>query len=301
MKYFVDWIIARDQLHSLHTSMPELRETWRIEYLIFANMGGFALQYETGPEDDLSMPTNPDTECKAGVSGTCRIREVSGTIDQASKHMESREKSGSAASYMAANDVGIDALGQHQSKTPSDASSHRVDTTSRCETRSSNEAVATADSQCMKRRQREHSLWYLTSKNLISAIERGHLPSNTATVEDIRDKSNSDSFAKSLITLQTGYFVLTIVVRASNDLPITLLELGTAGYVACSILTYVVCYSRPKSISTPIIIQTYNRELPNHILDLHRELQRSGLLSGKVKHSSHIRNDEFIHRNSDAP
>jgi hypothetical protein len=75
------------------------------------------------------------------------------------------------------------------------------------------------------------------------------------TESDILDRSKSDRSAKSVTVLQVSYFCISCFVRLARNLPITLLELGTLGFAACSIVSYAVLFKKPRAVNSTVILQ----------------------------------------------
>ena len=74
------------------------------------------------------------------------------------------------------------------------------------------------------------------------------------TEADILDRSKSDRFAKSITILQVSYFCVSCFVRLGKHLPITLLELGTLGFAACSMVSYAVLFKKPRAVNSTVIL-----------------------------------------------
>jgi hypothetical protein len=69
--------------------------------------------------------------------------------------------------------------------------------------------------------------------------------------EMIKDKSNSDSFAKLFALVQVAGFVGQCIIRTIHNLPLALLEAMTLGYIPLFAVTYYYWWLKPKDISTP--------------------------------------------------
>lgn len=78
------------------------------------------------------------------------------------------------------------------------------------------------------------------------------------TEADILDRSKSDRFAKSITILQVSYFCINCFVRLGRRLPITLLELGTLGFAACSMVSYAVLFKKPRAVNSTVILPDLN-------------------------------------------
>ena len=72
------------------------------------------------------------------------------------------------------------------------------------------------------------------------------------TEEEIKDKGKSDWLAKSLVLLQTSWFVMQCIVRAVEHLPVTHLEIVTLAYAAMNFVIYIFWWNKPLNINRPI-------------------------------------------------
>ena len=94
----------------------------------------------------------------------------------------------------------------------------------------------------------------------INATQLGHLVSEkiieypTLTGKEIWDKSKSDKFAKGLACLQIGWLSLQCVGRVIQHLPISLLEIATAGFAIPSLATFLLWFNKPCGVETPTVL-----------------------------------------------
>ena len=72
------------------------------------------------------------------------------------------------------------------------------------------------------------------------------------TQEEIKDKGKSDWLAKSLVLLQTSWFVLQCIARAIKYLPVTHLEIVTLAYAAVNFVIYVFWWNKPLNVNRPV-------------------------------------------------
>ena len=72
------------------------------------------------------------------------------------------------------------------------------------------------------------------------------------TEEEINDKGKSDWLAKSLVLLQTSWFVIQSIARAKEHLPITHLEIVTLAYAAVNFVIYIFWWNKPLNINQPV-------------------------------------------------
>ena len=72
------------------------------------------------------------------------------------------------------------------------------------------------------------------------------------TEEEIRDRGKSDWLAKSLVLLQTSWFVTQCIARAIEHLPITHLEIVTLAYAAMNFVIYIFWWNKPLNVNRPV-------------------------------------------------
>ncbi|KAG8863657.1 hypothetical protein FRC20_010595 [Serendipita sp. 405] len=77
---------------------------------------------------------------------------------------------------------------------------------------------------------------------------------------EIDDKSKSDWIAKSLVLLQTLWFVVQCGARKMDHLPLTELEVVTLGYALLNFFVYVIWWDKPQKVARPI--RVFCGELP---------------------------------------
>jgi hypothetical protein len=71
-------------------------------------------------------------------------------------------------------------------------------------------------------------------------------------VEDIKDKSKGDIISKGLVVLQTGWFVVQCIARASQGLPITELELVTIAFAVLNFVMYGLWWDKPLNVQRAV-------------------------------------------------
>ena len=72
------------------------------------------------------------------------------------------------------------------------------------------------------------------------------------TEEEIKDRGKSDWLAKSLVLLQTSWFVMQCIARAIKHLPITHLEIVTLAYAAMNFVIYIFWWNKPLNVNRPV-------------------------------------------------
>ena len=72
------------------------------------------------------------------------------------------------------------------------------------------------------------------------------------TEAEIKDRGKSDWLAKTLVLLQTSWFVVQCIARAVERLPVTHLEIVTLAYAAMNFVIYVFWWNKPLNVDRPV-------------------------------------------------
>ena len=72
------------------------------------------------------------------------------------------------------------------------------------------------------------------------------------TEAEIKDKGKSDWLAKSLVLLQTSWFMMQCIARAIEHLPVTHLEIVTLAYAAMNFVIYAFWWNKPLNVDRPV-------------------------------------------------
>ena len=72
------------------------------------------------------------------------------------------------------------------------------------------------------------------------------------TEAEIKDRGKSDWLAKSLVLLQTSWFVIQCIARGIKHLPVTHLEIVTLAYAAMNFVIYVFWWNKPLNVNRPV-------------------------------------------------
>ena len=72
------------------------------------------------------------------------------------------------------------------------------------------------------------------------------------TEAEIKDKGKSDWLAKSLVLLQTSWFITQCIARGIKHLPVTHLEIVTLAYAAMNFVIYVFWWNKPLNVNRPV-------------------------------------------------
>ena len=72
------------------------------------------------------------------------------------------------------------------------------------------------------------------------------------TEAEIKDRGKSDWLAKSLVLLQTSWFVMQCIARAIEHLPVTHLEIVTLAYASMNFVIYIFWWNKPLNVNLPV-------------------------------------------------
>ena len=81
------------------------------------------------------------------------------------------------------------------------------------------------------------------------------------TEVEIQDRGKSDWFTKSLVLLQTSWFVMQCIARAIEHLPVTHLEIVTLAYAAMNFVIYIFWWNKPLNVNRPV--RVFQKSDPN--------------------------------------
>ena len=89
------------------------------------------------------------------------------------------------------------------------------------------------------------------------------------TKAEIQDRGKGDWFAKSLVLLQTSWFVMQCIARAINHLPITHLEIVTLAYATMNFVIYIFWWNKPLNVNRPV--RVFRKSEPSQMRPRARE------------------------------
>ncbi|KAL8898461.1 MAG: hypothetical protein Q9192_002079 [Flavoplaca navasiana] len=101
---------------------------------------------------------------------------------------------------------------------------------------------------------RQSAPFPINGKQLHWLIKHGYVEYPMLSSKACWDKSKADGFQKSLTCLQTGWFIIQIVGRAIQKLPITTLEITTLSFVLCTLVMYTQWANKPLDVESPTVI-----------------------------------------------
>ena len=96
----------------------------------------------------------------------------------------------------------------------------------------------------------------LNAKQLHYMVNKGHVAFPSLDKRLILDKNKADGLLRLVSLFQTFWFLLNIIGRASQKLSITGLELTTAAFIGCTVVTTFCWAHKPADITISEAIQT---------------------------------------------
>jgi hypothetical protein len=90
----------------------------------------------------------------------------------------------------------------------------------------------------------------LTYENVVSMLRNKTL--SLPTEQELENQSKSDWFAKTLVLLQTLWFVAQCIARRAENLPTTQLEIVTLAYTAIYVGIFIAWWDKPRNVDCPI-------------------------------------------------
>jgi hypothetical protein len=91
----------------------------------------------------------------------------------------------------------------------------------------------------------------LTPKELERFVNEGSVEMPFITEADIEDRSKGDALSKGIAILQLAWFVLQLIARYVQNLPMTLLELDTLAVAALTSIASGFWWKKPKDVGRP--------------------------------------------------
>ena len=99
------------------------------------------------------------------------------------------------------------------------------------------------------------------------------------TKAEIQDRGKSDWLAKSLVLLQTSWFIMQCIARAREHLPVTHLEIVTLAYAAMNFVIYIFWWNKPLNVNRPV--RVFRKSNPNPASNGNQP-RRSGTIGWKL-------------------
>lgn len=107
---------------------------------------------------------------------------------------------------------------------------------------------------------------------LVELFNSGEVSMPDLTDADIEDRNKANWFTKSLTIIQVGYFIVQLIGRWAQSLPVTTLELFTLSIVFYAVLTYAAWRPKPFDIQKPIVLplRPYYQDRVGEVEDIKR-------------------------------
>ena len=105
-----------------------------------------------------------------------------------------------------------------------------------------------SDAQCTSQEDDKPLHPLLTSDLMHDDIYSFTMP----TEAEIKDRGKSDWLTKSLVLLQTSWFVMQCIAWGIKHLPVTHLEIITPAYAAMNFVIYIFWWNKPLNINQPV-------------------------------------------------
>lgn len=98
----------------------------------------------------------------------------------------------------------------------------------------------------------EKVIYPLTAEEMVQFEHDNNIVFPDTTQFDINDKSKGDPIAKTLVVIQTGWFMLQCLARIVQHMPITELEVMTLAFATLNFATYALWWHKPLNVISPV-------------------------------------------------
>ncbi|KAF9065796.1 hypothetical protein BDP27DRAFT_1297995 [Rhodocollybia butyracea] len=94
----------------------------------------------------------------------------------------------------------------------------------------------------------------LQASQLATLLKENSILLPSISSSEIMDRSKGDVVTKTLVLVQTTWFIAQVISRAFQHLPITELEITTLAFATINILTYILWWMKPLDVRHPILL-----------------------------------------------
>ncbi|KAG0695652.1 hypothetical protein DFH29DRAFT_1029745, partial [Suillus ampliporus] len=94
----------------------------------------------------------------------------------------------------------------------------------------------------------------LSPDELLNFVRWGCVDMPVIMKAEIEDRSKGDALSKGIAILQLVWFVIQLVARYVQNLPITLLEIDTLAVAALTCIAYGLWWRKPKNVGCPCVV-----------------------------------------------
>jgi hypothetical protein len=101
----------------------------------------------------------------------------------------------------------------------------------------------------------QEQLFCITAHELYESRLTKTIPSlPSISTFDISDKSKGDPFVKGLAIVQVLWLLIQVAIRTAKNLPVSQLEIVVLAFSFCTLITYLLCWSKPQNVMVPTYI-----------------------------------------------
>jgi len=252
-------------------SDDEVKHSWTLAHMYYANMGGFTLQYlgdlqETTTTTDRGDMVADEASRRPGATtrfpsstsssntsdGPCRrsLNDTSWCQEHEAENFESLALTPRISHEIPSTrrEPGLPLLAPDASIT----------------SRTYDSASSTSFSPSTS--QKSFRSYHLTADMIYRLIEAGQLPRCCPiSAAEISDKSKSDILGKIVAVGQTSWFCIEVVTRKARGLPISQFEVGVTAFAFCSVITYAMNLKKPKGIMVATALKHFSGPIPDDV------------------------------------
>ena len=119
----------------------------------------------------------------------------------------------------------------------------------------------------------------LTPSSFSELLTAGKIEFPTVTVEEIKDRSKTDGFSKTIALGQTLWFVAQCLGRRAQHLDLTLVELLTLSLAILNGVMYLLWWNKPMDVRCPIRVYLLDKSYigtPNTSDESESDMDRFG-------------------------
>ena len=113
------------------------------------------------------------------------------------------------------------------------------------------------------------NFWVLDACQLLYARQIGIIEKLPALSEDeLNDRNKGDFIVKGLAVGQVTWLIVQLIARAQKDLPLTQLEILTLAVSVSAFVTYILIWSKPQDVTTPMYVAGCRRPTMEELIRL---------------------------------
>jgi hypothetical protein len=218
---------------------------WTLVHSLYANMGGFVIRSNIGSgggmrdQNDAGTQTLPDNLDSTRQQDM--IESAAGREDQITPKPTSYSLSRDIRSNEIVPESNLDI---------------------------ENLEIKSAASPPQTKKLTHHNPYHLTADSVLILRKAGILHKLPyLTVEDINDKSKSDTFVRAIAVIQIAWTLVQIIARAVRHLAISQLEIAVTAFALCAIIIYCLNWEKPKGVQVSSNLLQYQKDIPKETLE----------------------------------